>query len=166
MAGTKKQIRPGVWRVRVSTGRNVLTGEYGRENRTVRGTARDADRALRELVAEVEAGLHEHRDKTVRMLLEAWLDVAERNLSPTTVRSYRDYLENRILPAIGDRKVHQLRTEDLDRFYAALQDAGLKPRSIGQCHSIIRRGFRQGEIWGWVPKGESPTKYATLPRIP
>jgi integrase len=166
MAGSKKQIRPGVWRIRVSTGRNVLTGEYGRENRTVYGTARDADRALRELQAEVELGMHRHRDKTVRMLLEAWLEVAQRNLSPTTVRSYRDYLDNRILPAIGDRKVHQLRTEDLDRFYAALQDAGLKPRSIQQCHSIIRRGFRQGEIWEWLPKGTSPTKYATLPRVP
>lgn len=166
MAGTIKQVRPGVWRVRVSTGRNVLDGKYGRANRTVHGKRRDAERALRELTAEVEAGLHEHRDKTLRMLLETWLEVAERNLSPTTIRGYRDYLDNRILPALGDKRVHELRTEDLDRFYAALQDAGLKPRSIQQCHSIIRRGLRQGEIWGWVPKGESPTKYATLPRVP
>lgn len=166
MQGSIKQVRPGVWRVRVSTGRNPLDGTYGRENRTVHGTRRDAERAKRELIAEVEAGRYQHRDKTLRMLLEVWLEVAERNLSPTTVRSYRDYMNNRILPALGNRKLHQLQTEDLDRFYAALQDDGLKPRSIQQCHSIIRRGLRQGEIWGWLPKGESPTKYATLPRIP
>lgn len=166
MQGSIKQVRPGVWRIRVSTGRNDLTGEYGRANRTVHGKRRDAERALRELVAEVEAGMHKHRDKTLRMLLEAWMEVAQRNLSPTTVRSYRDYLDNRILKALGDRKLHQLRTEDLDHFYAALQDAGLKARTIQQCHSIIRRGLRQGEIWGWLPKGESPTKFATLPRVP
>jgi integrase len=133
-------------------------------SRMFRGSAKEAARERRRLLKAAEEGRFRHRDKTLAMLLEAWLNQAQRKLSPTTIRSYRSYLDNRVIPALGSVPLHKLTTAELDGFYMDLEDAGLAPRSVHQCHSIIRRALRQGRIWGWVH--DDPASLATLPRVP
>lgn len=48
--GTKRKLRRDVWEVRVSLGKDPVTGKYGRLSKTVRGSAKDADDALRDLI--------------------------------------------------------------------------------------------------------------------
>lgn len=133
-------------------------------SRMFKGTKKEAERERRRLLREAEAGRFDHQDKTLERLLEDWMALAKRKHSPTTVRTYRSYIDNRIVPALGAIPLHRLSTADLDTFYMALEDDGMAPRSVHQCHSIIRRALRQGEIWKWVH--ENPARLVTLPRIP
>ena len=83
--------RAGTWEVRVSLGRDPLTGKYHQVSRTVTGTRRDARAALAELTLEVAHETHVAgaSDATVAQLLAEWLDLVQDRLSPTTMRNYR-----------------------------------------------------------------------------
>ncbi len=59
------------WRVRVSLGRDPSASRYRSASRTVRGTKRDAQRAVAQLVVEVDHGGHRVEGRhTVAELME------------------------------------------------------------------------------------------------
>ena len=51
--GTKSEIRPGVWRLRVFVGTDPVTGNPRQLSRTARGGVRVAQRELARFVTEV-----------------------------------------------------------------------------------------------------------------
>jgi integrase len=161
-AGSIRPLPGGRWEVRVGAGKDPESGKYRQPSRTIKGTRKEAEALKRKLLDEVDAGRHRYAHATVGHLLDKWLELAERKLSPTTARTYRNYIRNRIQPALGELRLQKLTTKRLDDFYAALEDEGLEPSTIRQVHAILRRALRQGEIWGWI--GNNPARLATLPR--
>ncbi|MCP5043082.1 MAG: site-specific integrase [bacterium] len=152
----------GVWELIVHLGRDPLTGRRRQRSRTFRGTKREAERALRSLIASVEHGHITGTDTTLDGLLKAWLELAADQLSPTTLREYRRLVDRRIAPGLGKTPLVKVTTPVLDDFYRALSDdAGLSASSIRQIHSIIRRGLKQGVKWGWI--ANNPAVNATPP---
>jgi hypothetical protein len=81
-----RERQPGVWELIVSVGRDPLSGKWKRRSRTVRGTKRDAQRALADLVHDVTNGAVKPADITVGATLDRWLEFARDDLSPTTLR--------------------------------------------------------------------------------
>lgn len=163
--GGVRQRRQGVWEVRIEAGRDALTGRRIQVSRSVHGTKRDAQRLLNALLAAQEAGHGGHGSTaTLRHLIDQWLTQSAPDLSPTTLRRYRSLISCHIDPALGDRAVHRIKTEDLDRFYLALlQRQGLSPSSIRQVHAILRRALRHAVKWGWLTS--NPASNATPPRL-
>lgn len=124
MRGGLRERRTGVWEVRLEAGRDPVTGRRRQTSRTIHGTKRDAQRALNALVAQADKGHHAGTSTSFRELADRWLAQAERDLSPTTVRRYRNLLTKRVLPAIGDRPIDRIPASDLDTFYLALSSGG------------------------------------------
>jgi integrase len=115
-------------------------------------------------LADAENGQGGRTAVNFKQLSDQWLALVSNDLSPTTVHRYKNLLKNRILPALGDRSVHTIRTNDLDRLYLGLvNDVGLAPATVRQAHAIIRRAFRQAVLWGWI--ATNPAANATPPRI-
>lgn len=148
MRGSKRERRPGVWELRVHVGRDPSTGRDRYRSRTVHGGKRAADRALAELVAEVTRA-RPSSSATFAELVEAWLELAERDLSPTTLRTYRSIADKRVLPALGDVPVERLTARDLDGLYIAASRE-VSPASVRRIHALCRRALAQGVRWGWV----------------
>jgi integrase len=70
----------------------------------------------------------------------------------------------RIFPAIGDRPVNKITTDDLDQLYRGLvNQIGLSPTTVRQINAIIRRAFRQAVILGWI--ATNPAANVTPPRM-
>jgi integrase len=158
-----RERRPGTWELIASLGRDPLDGRYRKVSRTVNGSKREAQRALAELVTEVTAGRESGANATVSDLLAQWLDVAGDQLSPTTLRTYRQIVRTRLGPAIGTVRVRKLRAQQLDQMYRALMhDEQLSPTTVRQVHSVIRRALAQAVRWGWVPVNVAAN--ATPPR--
>jgi integrase len=119
---------------------------------------------LNALVAEAEAGKRLGKTGTFAKLSEKWLELAEGDLSPTTIRRYKNLLSKRILPALGNRPVSGIKTMDLDDLYQGLiRRVGLSPSTVRQIHAIIRRALRQAVLWGWI--SSNPAVNATPPRL-
>jgi len=164
MSGGLRQRSDGVWEIRFETGRDPVTGRRRQKSRSVRGTKGEAQKILNALVVEADAGAYLGTSTTFEQLCTQWLAQSGNDLSPTTLRRYKNLLSKRILPALGQRPVHSIRTMDLDQLYLGLtKQVGLAPATVRQVHSVIRRAFRQAVRWGWV--STNPAINASPPRL-
>jgi integrase len=119
---------------------------------------------LNALVVEADRGESQGADATFQAVTDRWLEQAGPDLSPTTLRRYRDLLRLHILPALGPLPIHKIKTTDLDRLYVGLvTEKSLSPASVGQVHAIVRRALRQAVRWGWI--AANPAADASPPRV-
>lgn len=111
--GTKSEVRPGVWRLRVYAGRRpngtpiqitktIITPEAAKGTAKPGDGTRLADRELAKMIAKVTKGEIATGTETVDQLLDLWLAHAESiGRSPTTLREYRRIAEKTVRPALG-----------------------------------------------------------------
>jgi integrase len=164
VSGSLRQIRPGVWELRVRTGLDPLTGQYRQVSRTFHGLKKDAQVALNQLAVAADQGNLTNSNATFSQLAEQWLNLAKPGLGHQTFRSYRGLLDNHILPALGSRALRQIQTADLDLLYHNLvKRKGLSASSVRRVHTIIHQVFRQGVRWKWIR--ENPASLVSLPRM-
>jgi integrase len=178
--GSKRLLRgrgkTAVYELRVSTGRDPLTGKYGQVSRIWPGYARDdptvttAAQALAKLVRDSESGRlvepteTDIADTTVEQLLAKWLkQITSEGRSPTTLREYKRLIDKRIKPAIGTSPLANLSVLELDNLYSELTDEGLSPATVRQVHSILRAACRQGVKWRML--ASNPVADASPPKL-
>ena len=162
--GSKRQIKSGVWELRVSLGYDPATGKRQQISKTFYGGARAADASLRDLVDRNAPGRSDGVGVTVNHLLDRWLDECERlELSPTTIRTYKAQVERTVRPRLGKLKLHQLTPKHLDDLYGAMKDSGVSPKTIRNHHAIISSALHQAVRWGWLR--ENVAERAKPPRV-
>jgi integrase len=154
--------RGDAWRVHVYVGRDEVTGKQRYLKRTVRGTKREAEKVCASLVVEASKGKFTTRSSgTLEGLLQDWLAHLEQHASPSTIATYRGYVQRWILPRLGDKKIDRLRPDDFDRFYAELRKH-LGTASVLKIHTILRSALQQAVKWRML--SENPAALATRPR--
>jgi len=167
MRGSKREIRPGVWELRVPTGKRraptdaakAKAAELGRKaygtpimlKATFHGPERDADAELRRLCREIDDGHTAAGTDTFGSLLDRWLEHCERvGHANATMVEHRRMVDKIIVPALGTLKLRQLGAEDLDRLYGRLTGKGNKPSSVRRVHAVIRAALAQAIKWRLV----------------
>jgi integrase len=163
--GSIRQKGPDRWQVRVSLGRDPVTGHYRYLHRDVRGGKREARRVATQLAAEVDRGGHQHPNRyTVAELLEAWITHIEaQGRAPSTLSRYRSAMRANIVPALGTVTIDKLGPAQLDMFYAALAKGGLSPLTVRKCHAMLSAALNQAFKWGWIDR--NPADRASPPGI-
>ena len=159
MNGTKTQVAPGVWRLRVFVGRNA-NGSPIQRSKTIRAPERKpgagtrlADRELAKMITEASRGSSATGTETVGQLLDRFLEHAESlGRSPTTLREHRRTIETTLRPELGRIKLTKLTAADLDRMYAKLTARGLKATSVRRIHAVIGAALHQAERWDLVDR--------------
>ena len=170
MAGSMRQRGRDAWQLRVYAGRDAQTGRKRYVERTVRGTKREASKAIASLIVESERFTPQSGAKgTFEALLREWLDLAAPSFSPRTVSTTRQYIDTAIAPALGAVPAAKLTASDLDRFYGQLLANGAgrfpyAPATVRRVHGIIRRALGQGVRWGWI--SHNPALDVSPPRVP
>lgn len=139
--------RPGVWTLRVRTGRDPMTGKSRVINETFRGGERAASRRLAALVAE--HGGRATSVVTLRRLLSEWR--AHATHAPRTATFY-DAAVAKIPAAMLDAPAASLGVADLDRLYRHLLEQGHGAPSVRAVHAMLAAAMRQGVRWGWLAR--------------
>lgn len=165
MAGSLREVRPGVWKLEYLIGRSA-TGRQVKRTKTFRASGkRAADRAAEQYRAEFNA-LHEaavERRGTIAELADEWLDHAARlDRSPTTLRSYRAQAAA-IVARFGTMRPRDLTARDVDRWYAELAAAEVSPATVAHRRAALRAMLRQARKWGYVDA--VVTELATAPPV-
>src|SRR5262245_23966340 len=94
-----------------------IGGKRQRRHVNVKGTYRDAQRKLTELLTAADVGtLADPSRQTVGDYLTQWLDGAL-NLSPKTLERYRELAERQIIPHLHGVKLQALRPEHLEQWH-------------------------------------------------
>src|SRR5690606_11294455 len=96
---------PKRWLVRAFIGRNAK-GKMQYRSEVVTGRKRDAEARLIELLQDKNRGkLTPRSAATLADLSREWLAHKGREVTPRTLRGYRDALDLYVLPSLGHRKV-------------------------------------------------------------
>ena len=94
MRGTLKQRSKGSWTIIIDAGRDPATGKRRQQWHTVKGTKREAEKRLTELVHQVDNGVYvKSGNLTVGAYLEQWLGVGDKmdglDVLQQTAQQYR-----------------------------------------------------------------------------
>lgn len=153
-------IRPrgkDTWVIVVDVGKDPATGKRKQKWLTVKGTKRDADRKLAELLNDLNKGSYVEPPKiTVGQYLDRWLeDYARANTSQRTFERYAEIVRLHLKPALGGLQLSQLRPLHLQQYYTtALREGrkdgkpgGLSPRTVLHHHRVLHEALDQAVRW-------------------
>ena len=110
---------------------------------------------------------------TLSEWLEKWLkDYKEPILRPSTIIGYRSEIENHIIPYLGDKRITQIKTSDIQKLYNRLVMSGRKEKSKGEglsstsvrrIHLLLHQSLDCAVRDCLIPK--NPTDGASPPKI-
>ena len=139
---------------------------------TFRGTKREAQDRLTELMASVGKGSYVEPSKImvadfVRGRIDQW--EASGKISAVTAARYRELNENQIAPHIGARVLQKLRRTDIESWHTTLRNSGhakgkggIGPRTIGHAHRVLSKALTDAAkdhiVVSIVTKLEAPPK--------
>lgn len=161
----------GKWRVYADAAPDAMSGKRRQITKVVRGTKRDAERALTALLAETDRGGNTGTDEiTVGELLERFVAHKTLSTSGTTADTYRHQLAY-VPPRLAAMPVTKVRAVDLDGLYGYLATKGnkrtgqgLSAAAVRNVHVVIRGAFELARRYGWV--AVNPAASAEPPKLP
>jgi integrase len=141
---TLRQRRPGVWEIRVFTGRDE-GGRPTQVSKTVRGTKREAQRVAATLESRPPSNAG---GRTVADVLVAWREVNDPVWAETSRRDYESRVAQIDADAIATVNVARLSVADVERWHARMRKTG--EAAIRSRHSTLRAALAQAVRWDWA----------------
>ena len=155
----------------ISIGRDSKTGKYKYQWISVKGTKKDAEKRLAELLHQLDTGTFMKPGKTtLTEFLERWLrDYAWPNLAPRTAEGYESIIRQHVIPAMGNIPLTQLKPEHLQRYYSEKLASGrcdcggaLSATTVSHHHTCLHRALKMALKWGLI--SHNPADAVTPPR--
>ncbi|MGQ0845690.1 MAG: tyrosine-type recombinase/integrase [Sporichthyaceae bacterium] len=160
--GNIEELPSGKFRVRVSAGKDPVTGRarYLRETVATKAEAKAAAARLRNQVNE---GRHARTDLTLNAIVRQWFEVTTHEAS--TRERYEQIVRLYIEPTVGREKAGRIDVQMLETLYARLRRCrglcGPKPERDHTCaplaantvrkvHFVIRASLDNAVRWGYV----------------
>ena len=163
MTGYIERRSKDSWRVVMEMAPDPITGRRRRRKVTVRGTKRDAQRALTEARSLHDHGIDIEPSRiTLGEYLERWLrDYAEPNVAPSTLRRYRGICRV-VAELLGELRLQALRPVHVQAMYSHLRERSLAPRTILHHHRVLKEALRHAV--GWQLLERNPADAVSAPR--
>jgi len=153
------------WRLRIDLGYNP-DGTRNRPSRTITVDDPAILRSKRRLEEHLEAELAKFRQEVLggeyiapeRMSFEEfarkeWLPKhAEKNMSPLTVQNYMNHLERVVFPAIGHKRLNEIRPLHIVAMMDSLDKTDLSGSTKLYIFKVIKSVLNQAVRWKLVPR--------------
>jgi len=152
MRGHITKRSEGSYSIVLDVGTDPGTGRRKQQRVTVRGTKKDAEKRLGELLHQLDTGMFMLPSKTtLAEYLERWLsDYAKPNLSPRGYERYESIARVHLIPSLGGILLTQLRPEHLQKHYTAKLNNGLSALTVKYLHTVIHKALQTAVKWGLV----------------
>ncbi len=160
------------------------------EGRIVVGHKKNGDSIFRyvygktqkELMDKLHQSIETYRDVELtedsRMTLSEWLDIwlkdyKEGTIRPSTMKSYRQFIDSYITPQLGHKQVSLVTSQDIQRMYRRLKKEGrihehpedghqLSDATINHIHTMLHGAMKDAVQAHIIPK--NPTEGPTAPK--
>ena len=169
----KRATKSGIttYQIIVEEESDAATGKRKRFYKTIKGSKKDAERAMRSFISEIESRTFTKDSKIkVKDFMHQWLDLyVKGQLSPTTVQHYIDQTEKYIIPEFGDLYLQQLRNIDIQKWVFSLQKQSpltgkpLSPKTIKNIVLNLSAAMKKAVMLELIPK--NPCDNLTLPKL-
>ena len=164
MKGSIRQRSKGTWQLRYDAPPDG-TGRRRFVSKTFKGNKKDAERALRELLATIENGGYVASDKeTVAQFMVRWLETyAATNTNRKTQQGYRGLIDRYLTPYLGNIKLQDLTARRIQALYADMHSRGLGAPSIVATHRVLKEALGHAVRWSVITRNVADA--AAPPRI-
>ncbi|MDR3423895.1 MAG: site-specific integrase [Alphaproteobacteria bacterium] len=150
-SGTITQRSEGHFQIRYNLGIDPLTGIRQRAAVSIKGTRKQAERKLNELLDALECGLNPEPTKVnVSDFLKQWLETIHAQVSPRTHERYSEIVNNFLIPSFGNCLLTKLTPSAIQQVYNKWETSGrrdkkhggLSPRSRLHIHRIFKSALK------------------------
>ncbi len=149
----------------LNLGMDPATGKRKQQWISVRGTKKDAEKRLAELLHQLDNGTFIKPGKTtVAEYLRKWLeDYCRANLAPRTTEGYESIVRCHLIPSLGKIPLTQLKPEHVQSLYSKGLSAGLSHRTIRYIHATLHKSLQTAVKLGMLVR--NPTDAVEPPRV-
>jgi integrase len=155
----------------IPLGTDPATGKRKQQWVSVKGTKKEAERKLAELLHQLDTGTFMKPGKaTLADFLERWLkDYADANLAPRTAEGYETIIRQHLIPKLGSVPLTQLKPEHIQKYYAETLangrcngKGGLSSTTLRHHHMALHKALKCAVKWGLI--GRNPSDAVDAPR--
>ena len=138
----------------LNLGRDPETGKRKQQWVSVKGTKKEAEKRLSELVSQLDNGIYiKPKKTTLTEYLNMWLnEYAKNNLSPRGFERYSGIIRKHLIPDLGKVILTQLKPEHLQKHYTTKLNDGLSARTVRYHHALIHVALQTAVKWGLVSR--------------
>ena len=173
MKGHIRRRGENSFELKYEAGIDPRTGKRITKYQSFKGSKREAQARLSELLVAVAKGSHVDPNKItvaefVRSRIDHW--EASGNITTRTAERYRQLAKNQIAPHIGAMALQKLRPLHIEEWHAILRTSGharskggVSPRTIGHAHRLLTHAISDAAENELVVRNVAQTKSA--PRV-
>jgi integrase len=162
---------PCAWELKYDVGIDPVSNKRITKFRTVRGSKRDAQRELRDILTAVDAGTLADAGKiTVGAWLQTWLAEAKHNVAPTTFQRYREIVDKHLTPALGNVLLGKLQPSQIQNYYSeALEkgrrdgNGGLSARTVNHHDRVLNVALKRARLLRLIVS--NPVEDVSRPKV-
>jgi integrase len=159
----KDKKKKNKWLVRIFLGTNLTTGKREFLNKIIHGTKKDAEDYRTEIFQQRRRKTFvKPTTMTLNTYLDEWLPAARTRLRERTYASYVYNIDRYIRPALGNYKLSDLDSVDVQKLYASMLERGLSPRTVRYTHCILSSALKKAVRLSKLAK--NPCELAELPK--
>ena len=158
-----------VWQITIELPVDPLTQKRIRKYKTVKGTKKEAEHIMYEMIAQIDKGCYVANQKvTVSEWIETWLEVyIKPNVSPTTLSGYEGMIDRYINPILGKLKVQDLTALTIQAWVNRLKvspQSGneLSAATVKHTYHVLRGALDKAVLSGVILR--TPCTGITLPK--
>lgn len=154
MIGSIEKRAKGQYRLRLDLGRDPVTKKRLRPSKTITGTRKQAEKALRDWLSEFETtGVTVVSTVTLDTYMAEWFQAACRTkVKPRTFNDYQDLYERYVSRYdLGRTALNKLTAFAIQRHYVDLLDKGLAAVTVGKVHVLLHQALKQAVRWRRIP---------------
>ncbi|MFM8960955.1 MAG: tyrosine-type recombinase/integrase [Actinomycetota bacterium] len=100
---------------------------------------------------------------TVGEFLLVWLEQYRGNIRPNTYRNYRETINSRIIPYIGQNNAAKLAPQSVEKLYGTLREKGYRAGSIRIVHRVLSVAYNHAVRMEVMPR--NPIAKVRIPKI-
>lgn len=174
MRGRLVKRSPGSWTIVLDGTPDPMTGKRRQVNRTVRGSKREAERILVELLTQRDRGAGIRPERlSVGDYLTEWCDDLPVTVRPATAHRYRGLLTRHVIPHLGQVQLTRLTPAEVNALLAERLASGLAPQSVAHIRAVLRKAlndairvdlaWRNAAALATPPRVSSPTRSPMTP---
>ncbi len=164
MRGHIKKRYKNSYTIVLNLGIDPTTGKRKQQWVSVKGTKKDAEKRLSELLNQLDTGTFMKPSKTtLGEFLERWIKDYQHNLSPRGFERYAAIISKHLIPSLGNIVLTQLRPEHLQNHYSTKLKDDLSSKTVSFHHSVLHVALETALKWGLIAR--NPADAVDPPRV-
>ena len=153
------------WLIRISLGLDA-DGKRKYHSKTVHGTKRKADKYLTDILKKVDN--HEFVEpsrKTFPKTIDEWLVSIKLAVRERTHRDYEAVADRYLKPELGDVRLCDLDTSQIQELWNSMSQQGYSPRTVRYAAAVLKMALDYAVEQKLIARNLRPRKRGSLPRL-